>query len=217
MVERISSRQFHASDGVDDWRIVFGGATAYFAAGTFSKGAELVNEIARLADAANHHPDVDLRYAGVTVRLYTHNIGDISERDIAPARQISDAARERVIAADSSAVQTVQIAIDAFVIPGVLPFWRVVLGYDQRGDEDLVDPNGHAPSIWFQHMDAPRPQRDRIHIDVSLSRDHVEARIAPPLAAGGQIASNANAPHWWTLANSEGNEVDVAPWADDSD
>jgi 4a-hydroxytetrahydrobiopterin dehydratase len=217
MVERISSRQFHASEGVEDWRIVFGGAKAYFATGSFSKGIEFVDAIGQLADAADHHPEVGLSYPGVTVRLQTHDIDDISERDVALARQISEVARELGVVADPSAVQTVQIAIDALVIPEVLPFWRAVLGYDQRGDEDLVDPHGGAPNIWFQQMDAPRPQRNRIHVDVSVPREQAEPRIAAALAAGGKVVSDANAPAWWTLADAEGNEVDIAPWADDSD
>ena len=54
----------------------------------------------------------------------------LSERDLELARLISAAARELGISADPSAVQTVQVSIDALVIPEVLPFWRAVLGYD---------------------------------------------------------------------------------------
>jgi len=63
-------------------------------------------------------------------------------------------------------------------------------------------------------MDAPRPQRNRIHIDVYVPHDQAETRVAAALAAGGHIVSDENAPEWWTLADSEGNEVDVAPWPD---
>jgi 4a-hydroxytetrahydrobiopterin dehydratase len=217
MTERISPRQFHGSDGVEDWRVLFDGAKTYFATGSFAKGIELVDVIGRLADAANHHPDVDLRYAGVTVALFTHEVGDISDRDVALAQQISMAARELGIAADPSKVQTVQISIDALVIPEVLPFWGAVLGYDRFGDEDVVDPLSRGPWVTFQQMDEPRPQRNRIHIDVSVPRDQTEGRIAAALAAGGHIVTDAFAPHWWTLADAEGNEVDIAPWREDSD
>lgn len=217
MAERISPRQFHASDGVEDWRVVFDGVRTYFATGSFAKGVELVEVIGRLADAADHHPDVDLRYAGVTVSLFTHEVGDISDRDMALAQQISIAARELGIAADPSKVQTVQVSIDALDIAGVLPFWRAVLGYVQFGDDDVVDPLSRGPWLTFQQMDETRPQRNRIHIDVSVPRDQAEARIAAALAAGGRIVTDAYAPSWWTLADAEGNEVDVAPWREDSD
>jgi 4a-hydroxytetrahydrobiopterin dehydratase len=63
-------------------------------------------------------------------------------------------------------------------------------------------------------MDAARPQRNRIHIDVYLPVEQAEARIAAALAAGGYLVSDEHAPEWWTLADAEGNEVDVAPWPD---
>lgn len=102
MVERVSPRQFREFDGVEDWRVLATGAVAYFATGSFAKGVELVDAIGRLADAADHHPDVDLRYAGVRVSLVTHEIGDISDRDVAVAQQISVAADDLGISADPS-------------------------------------------------------------------------------------------------------------------
>jgi 4a-hydroxytetrahydrobiopterin dehydratase len=95
-----------------------------------------------------------------------------------------------------------------------MPFWRAVLGYRDRGDspEDLIDPHGRGPSFWFQQMDAPRPQRNRIHIDVWVPHDQAEARIAAALAAGGHLVTDEHAPAWWVLADAEGNEACVAPW-----
>jgi 4a-hydroxytetrahydrobiopterin dehydratase len=212
MTEPISPRQFHEADGVEDWRVLFEGACAHFRTGSFTAGVALVDAIARLAEAANHHPDVDLRYEEVTVRLTTHDLDGLSERDVKLARQISAAARELEVPPDPTAVQTVQIAIDALVRPGVIPFWRAVLGYREMGDEDVVDPHGRGPAIWFQQMDAPRPQRNRIHVDVSVPHDQAEARVAAAIAAGGHLVSDEFAPAWWTLADAEGNEVDVATW-----
>ncbi len=212
MTERITPRQFHEATGVENWRVLFSEAGAYFRTGSFARGVALVDAIGTLADAANHHPDVDLRYAGVTVRLITHDVEGLSDRDVELARRISEAARELGIPADPAAVQQVQVAIDALVGPGVMPFWRAVLGYKQVGDEDLVDPHGSGPSFWFQHMDAPRDQRNRIHIDVSVPHDQAEERVAAAVAAGGHVVTNRFAPAWWTLADAEGNEVDVATW-----
>jgi len=74
-----------------------------------------------------------------------------------------------------------------------------------------VDPHFEGPTIWFQQMDDPRPQRNRIHIDLYLPEDQAQARIQAAVAAGGRIVNDAHAPGWWTLADPEGNEVDVAP------
>jgi 4a-hydroxytetrahydrobiopterin dehydratase len=99
-------------------------------------------------------------------------------------------------------VQDVQIAIDALVGREVMPFWRAVLGHQQWGDEDLIDPHARGPSIWFQEMDAPRPHRNRIHVDVCVPHDQAEARVAAAIAAGGHLVSDRNAPAWWTLADA---------------
>ena len=155
----------------------------------------------------------NLRSDGVTVRVGTHSAG-LSERDVDLARQISAAAHELGVPVDLTGMQIVQVAIDALVIPDVLPFWRAVLGYRQVGGEDVVDPHLQGPPFWFQQMDAPRPQRNRIHIDIYVPHDQAEARVAAAIAAGGHLVSDENAPGWWTLADAEGNEVDVASWPD---
>ena len=213
--EPISARRFHEAEGVEDWRVLGEGACTYFRTGSFAAGARLVDAIGGLAGLDDHHPDVDLRHGGVTVRLITitDDYYGLSGRDLELARRISALAREQGLLADPSAVQTVQVSIDALVGPEVLPFWRAVLGYEYRGDspdEDLVDPRGRGPSFWFQEMDAPRPQRNRVHIDVWVPHDQAEARVAAALAAGGRLVSDEHAPEWWTLADAEGNEVDVA-------
>jgi 4a-hydroxytetrahydrobiopterin dehydratase len=210
--ERITARQFHEADGVQDWRVLFGGVYAYFRTGSFATGIALVDAIGELAESANHHPDVELRFAGVTVRTSTHDVEGLSERDVSLARRISAAARELGVPADPAAVQVVQVAIDALVTAEVRPFWRAVLGYREVGDEDLVDPRGRGPSVWFQEMDAPRRERNRIHVDISVPHDQAEARVAAALAAGGRLLSDEHAPAWWTLADAEGNEADVATW-----
>jgi 4a-hydroxytetrahydrobiopterin dehydratase len=210
MTERISPREFHEADGVDDWRVVFGGACSYFRTGSFRVGVALINAIGDLADAANHHPDVDLRYPGVTVRLVTHEVGGLSARDVELARQISAAARALGVTADPSAVQTVQIAIDGVDRTRLMPFWQAVLGYKPVGDEDLEDRHASGPPLWFQEVDDLRPGRNRLHVDVCVPTDQGEARVAAAVAAGGRVVSDENAPQWWTLADPDGNEADVA-------
>jgi 4a-hydroxytetrahydrobiopterin dehydratase len=214
MTDRLSAEQFQQSGGVEDWRVLWGGgyACAYFRAGTFRAGAALVQVISELAATADHHPDIDLRPEGVTVRLSTAEVDGLTALDVDLARRISGAARDLRLPGDPAAVQHVQIAIDALDIARVRPFWHAVLGYDDGGDADLLDAHRRGPSFWFQQMDAERSQRNRIHIDLYVPIDQADSRIAAALAAGGQIVSDANAPEWWTLADPEGNEVDLAIW-----
>jgi len=78
----------------------------------------------------------------------------------------------------------------------------------------LVDPNGRGGPFYFQQMDAPRPQRNRMHIDVWVPYDQAENRIAAAIAAGGRLVTAEHAPGHWVLADPEGNEacVGTAGW-----
>jgi 4a-hydroxytetrahydrobiopterin dehydratase len=114
-------------------------------------------------------------------------------------------------------VQAIEIGIDALDAGAIRPFWRAVLGYaDEPGRsgawDGLIDPLGQGPAVWFQRMDAPRPQRNRIHFDVSVPHDEAEPRIRAALAAGGTLIYDAEAPAFWVLADAEGNEACVTTW-----
>jgi 4a-hydroxytetrahydrobiopterin dehydratase len=212
VAELITPGEFESSDGVGDWRVLGRAASACFRTGSFLVGVQLVEAIGALAEAADRRPDVDLRPEAVTVRLPLTGVPVFDPRDVELARQISAAAREIDVAADPAAVHDVDLTIDALSRDRLLPFWRAVLGYDQVGDEDLLDAGRGSPAIWFQPMSGPRPQRNRIHVDVWVPADQAEARVAAARDAGGQLVSDEFAPAWWTLSDEEGNEVDVATW-----
>ena len=196
------------------WRMVRDDASTRFHPGTFAASISLVEAIGRLADDGSQRPDIDLRSEWVTVRLRCDAEGRFSESDLRLAERISTTARDLGASVDLTGLQAVQVAIDALVIPEVMPFWRAVLAYRKVGEEDLEDDHHQGPPFWFQQMDAPRPQRNRIHIDVFVPHDQAEARVAAAIAAGGHIVSDENAPESWLLADAQGNEVDVASWPD---
>ena len=166
MTDRISPKQFHESEGVEDWRVIGDGACAYFRTGSFVASARLVQAISQLPGVEDHKPDVDLRHDGVTVRLitYTDDYYGVSQRDVEMAREISAAARRLGLSADPSAVQSLLVIPGAISTAEVMPFWRAALGYEPRRDspaEDLVDPRGRAPGFWFEQMNKPRDGRWR--------------------------------------------------------
>jgi 4a-hydroxytetrahydrobiopterin dehydratase len=205
MTVQITAGQFHAADGVEDWRCLYHVVSAYFRTMSLAGGIAFVDEIGRIVgEAEQEYLKVDLRNSGVAVSL--------GRRDIALARRISVAARELDIPADPGVVQLVNVTLDALVGVDVLPFWRAVLGYRQIGDDYLFDPSFRGPGFGLQQMDVARPQRNRVHIDVAVPHDQAETRIAAALAAGGHLVSDVHAPMWWVLADAEGNEVCVATW-----
>jgi 4a-hydroxytetrahydrobiopterin dehydratase len=118
----------------------------------------------------------------------------------------------------SHSVQALEIAIDCLDRERIRPFWKAVLGYvDEPGPTSgnaLVDPTRQGPCFWFQRMDEPRPQRNRIHFDLTVPHEEAEARIAAALAAGGRLVSDAHARAFWVLADAEGNEMCVCTWQD---
>jgi 4a-hydroxytetrahydrobiopterin dehydratase len=91
MAELITPKQFHDAAGVDDWRVLWSVAFAVFRTGDFAKGLKLVDEIGRVADAAGHHPDLNLRSGVLEVRLVTKEHWSLTDLDLSLARQISAA------------------------------------------------------------------------------------------------------------------------------
>jgi 4a-hydroxytetrahydrobiopterin dehydratase len=54
----------------------------------FSEAIDFVNRVARLAEAADHHPDFDIRYTTVTLALSTHSAGGLTSSDFDLAAEI---------------------------------------------------------------------------------------------------------------------------------
>jgi 4a-hydroxytetrahydrobiopterin dehydratase len=216
--KRTTARAFHDAVGVEDWRVLFSGAHAYFQVGSFAEAARFVAAIAEVAEDVGHFPDVDVRPEGVTVRTASGEYGALSDRDVELARQISAQARKLRIEPDPSQVQVVGIAVAQDAGSDVGPFWAAALGYRSLGpNEDVVDRHRRNPHVSFQRLHPPKPGRGRTHIDVSVPADQAEARVAAALEAGGRLADGTHVPDWWTLASPENHGVDIAAWPDSED
>lgn len=104
MARALTSKQFYNSPGVGAWSVTGNIASATFLTGSFARGVDFVDVIGSLANEANHHPDVDLRYSLVTIRLTTHDVHALSDLDVALARRISEAAHELGFVAEDNAL-----------------------------------------------------------------------------------------------------------------
>jgi 4a-hydroxytetrahydrobiopterin dehydratase len=206
-------QEFLAADGVDDWVVLHGGATAAFRAGSLGEAAQLAAAVAQVAGFEGSGAMLTIADAHLTVRL-TRDMWQLEPRHIELARAVSAAARLHGAVADRAVVQEVQLAIAAKPDAVDLGFWRAVLGYSPMADDNGVDPLGHGSTVWMQQLDAGKPLRHAMHIDVSVAREHVEARLAAALAAGGRIVDDSNAPGSWILADRAGNKVCIAAWPD---
>lgn len=87
--------------GLKDWQVLPEGIRTRYLTGDFAKGLELVNQIGAAAQEANHHPDLGLSYDYLDVRLISHDVDAVTDRDLSMARRISDLAAELGIRADT--------------------------------------------------------------------------------------------------------------------
>ena len=213
-----------ASDAVTGlgWRYVLGEFRTEVLTGSLPLAADVAGRAAALPDVEGHLR-MDIRTDRLLLSLQTAEAGWVTTRDAELARRLSALAEEFRLTTQPGAdgpgrsVQVLEIGIDAMDIPSVRPFWKAVLGYadepGRSGPQDaLVDPLGQGPAVWFQQMDAPRPQRNRIHLDVSVPHDEAHERIEATVAAGGKVLSDAEAPAFWVLADPEGNEACITTW-----
>jgi hypothetical protein len=172
----------------EDWRAVDGRLSAWFDAPTVTAGAELVRHIAETTV-----PDVDLRPAGVRVRV----------SDPQQAGPISAAARDLGLAPDPTVLQTLGLVVETADPPPVAAFWQTVLGYEAVGLEELRDPSRRDPGLSVRPSE-PRPTRDRIHVDVVRASD----AVAAARTAVGQEPTGA---YGVALSDPDGNVVDLVP------
>jgi 4a-hydroxytetrahydrobiopterin dehydratase len=207
------------------WRYVLGLLRAHVAVGSLADALAVGRVAAEACGAdADAHLWADARCDVVVLSLQTRATAAVSGRDIELARVVTGALADHDVRPDvdiggpgARSAQVLELAIDALDITAVRPFWKAVLGYvDEPGhagaQDPLVDALGQSPAVWFQQMDAPRPQRNRIHVDVSVPHDEAVRRIEVALGAGGALVSDAAAPAFWVLADAEGNEACVTTW-----
>jgi 4a-hydroxytetrahydrobiopterin dehydratase len=218
-----SATDVSAETGGLGWRYVLGTLRSSLRLGPLWQVAEVATELIRACGpGADECLLLDLRPGRLELILYAPQGTGLTDRELDCARAIATTASEMGLALDPDAdgrraVQTLEIAVDALDIAAVRPFWKAVLGYADEpaggGPRDpVVDPLAQGPAVWFQQMSRPRPQRNRLHLDISVPHDEAAARIRAALDAGGRMVSDARAPAFWVLADAEGNEVCVTTW-----
>jgi 4a-hydroxytetrahydrobiopterin dehydratase len=218
-----------ASAAVADigWRYLLGNLAVSVPVRSLAQGAEVASAAVAAGGAdADGHLRVDLRRDRVELSVRDRRGRAATARDTEVAHRVAAAVAGLGLATAGSTsaesgrpVQALEVAIDAIDIPAIQPFWKAVLGYvDEVGADDpemaIVDPAGQLPSLWFQQMDTPRTQRNRVHFDITVAHDEAEPRVRAALAVGGRLVDGSHARAFWVLADAEGNEVCVCAWTD---
>lgn len=209
--ERLSETQVRDA-GLADWRQILGRLKARFRTGDFRTGLALVNKIGAAAEAANHHPDVQLTYSDVIVTLASHDVRGITSRDLDLARQISSHAEELGIHSDVAGLTQLELGLDTALGARLAPFYAALLG-GRVEDGEPVDPSGQVPTVWWQEpgdddetLALPeQPFEQRWHFDVWVAHDEAERRLQAVLDAGGRLVSDRAAPAYWVVEDADGN------------
>ena len=214
-MEKLTTRQV-LDARLDDWRKLAQALHARFLTGDFVTGLRFVTAVAEAAEAANHHPDVTLTYPFVDLNLISHDVSQVTQRDIDLARRISEIAREQGIDPEPSAATEIELALDTADLAAVGPFWAALLtgSSDSLRGNEVVDSGGRVPLLWFQDTDAHETPRQRFHIDMWVPHDLAEERIAAAVDAGGRVADDSEAPSFVVLVDPEGNKACVCTCLD---
>lgn len=217
--DTLTGRQI-AAEGLAGWAYLLGGLHARIHTPGFAAGLRVVNAIGAAAEEANHHPDLDLRYAHVDVRLSSHDVRGVTDRDVRLARRIGEIVADSNddLSLEAGSVARWELALDTPDRARVLPFWKAALALQQPrisayDSDELNDPYDSLPAVWFQRSGSAEP-RQRWHLDVWVAPDQVQRRIDAALAAGGTLVSSDAAPRFWILADPEGNKVCLCTWQD---
>lgn len=204
-----------ARENLTGWAYLAGGLQTRIRTSDFAAGLSLVNAIAIAATKLDHHPDLDLRSSHVDVRLSSRDAHGVLSPDLQLAWAISAIVAAAGLEQECASVSRLELALDTAAFGTVLPFWREVLATGQPNarklDDELRDPFGALPLIWFQKSGHEEP-RQRWHLDLWLDPTEVPSRIDAALAAGGTLVSDEHAPSFWVLADPEGNKVCLNTW-----
>ena len=93
---KLSDAEIHQAVGsLPGWKLDGGMLEKTYSLPTFPEAIVFVNAVAHLAELANHHPDVDIRYSKITLRLVTHDSGGITAKDVSLAKEV-EAARAKM-------------------------------------------------------------------------------------------------------------------------
>lgn len=203
-----------------DWRFLLQRLHARFVFDDYATGLALVAAVGAHAAEVDHHPDLDLRYGALRVVTHSHDVGGVTERDLALAREVSRLAASLGARPEPRTVQQLEIALDTPDHDRVRPFWAAVLGaQEQPGVPDEVhDEVTTVPALWFQRCAPDEPGADagrmRFHLDITVPHDVAEERVAAALAAGGRLVSDEAARSFWVLEDADGNKACVCTWQD---
>ena len=210
-----------------DWRKLAQGLHARYMIDDFGTGARFVSAVGEAGDALGHHPLVSIGNGYVDLKLITddaiyrddegteHVIEWVTQQDVDLARRITELAADHKVNPDPASVTEIELGLDTARSATIAPVWAALLtgnpeaqGHGTPGD-DVRDLTERVPILWFQETDEHETPRQRFHIDVWVSPETADERIAAAVAAGGLIVDDSHAPSYTVIADQDGNKACV--------
>lgn len=188
-----------------DFTHAFGALRAVYRCPTSAAAVALFADIAALAEDQNHHPEVDWRYDTLFVTLTSvDSIRQVSARDVALGRGVSELAARVGAIAHLELVSVVEIGLDTQDHAAIEGVWKSALGYESAADGSIYDPYGRGPSLWFQ--ESPTPNVNRFHLDVAVPYNQSPQALAQLELLGAYLDDHA-APAFVIATDTQGNRL----------
>jgi 4a-hydroxytetrahydrobiopterin dehydratase len=210
-----------AAAGLTDWRKLAQALHARYRVADFRAGARFTAAVGEAGDALGHHPSVRLERGCVDLELVSddaiyrdgsgaeHVVQWVTQQDLDLAARVSEIAVDQGLEADPASVTVVELGLDATDSAAIAPMWAALLtgdlaaqGHGSPSDE-IRDPTGRVPHLWFGEVDDAHPQR--LHVEVYVAPEVGPQRIAAALAQGGEVVDDSKAPWLTVIADPEGN------------
>ena len=206
-----------------EWRKLAQGLHARYLVDDFGAGARFVAAVGEAGDSLGHHPRVSIGGGCVDLKLVTadaiyrddegteHVVEWVTQQDVDLARRITEVAAEHGLTADPASVSVVELGLDTASSATIAPVWAALLtgqreaqGHGSPSDE-IRDPMGRVPNLWFGDGDGDATPRQRFHVEVYVPSEVAQQRIAAAVAAGGTVVDDSEAPSLTVIADQDGN------------
>lgn len=213
-----------AEANLTDWRKLAQGLHARYVVDGFGTAARLVAAVGEAGDVLGHHPSVSIGNGYVDLKLvsgdaiYRDNEGTehvvewVTQQDVDLARRITEIAADHQVVADPASVSMIELGLDTARSATIAPVWAALLtgtpdaqGHGSPSDE-IRDPHGRVPNLWFGDADERDQSTQRFHVEVYVAPEVAEQRIADAVAVGGTVVDDSDAPALTVIADQDGHQ-----------
>lgn len=207
-----------AQEQLPGWTVVNGRLELSVRAKDFTQAIEFVNRFTNFAEAQDHHPDFEIRYNTIRMRVVSHDVGGLTDRDVQFATSVDVLVEELELKRQPEKITRTQLVLVSPNVDAIKPFWKAVFDFKEAKDdaELLVDRSDVLPPLRFHQLaDATVPADDgtpaggpgSMHLNVFVPAERAAVRLQAAIDGGGKLLSDADAPDVWELADMDGNRV----------